>query len=122
MSKKINDGLNNMQRYNKKNREERAKQKREITHKHRMEILHLLSDKCSNPNCAVVGGMTDWRALQIDHVNGGGNEERKHFQNSCTNYYNYVLEQIKAGSKDYQLLCANCNWIKRHKNNEFRDR
>jgi len=120
MSRKINDGLNNMQRYNKHHREERAKQQRERTHEIRMKIIELLGSKCSNLNCAVPDGMTDWRALQIDHINGGGNKERTHFKNGCATYFYYILEQIKLGSKDYQLLCANCNWIKRYENKEYR--
>lgn len=78
----------------------------------RREILGLLGNKC------VRCGFSDPRALQIDHVNGGGIGERRKFFNSSGRlvyyqYLQYILEKIKAGSKDYQLLCANCNWIKR---------
>lgn len=86
-------------------------------HQIRMEIFNLLGDKC------VHCGFSDWRALQIDHVNGGGTKERRntrtHFSNNLYYYYKHVLEQIKGGSKDYQLLCSNCNWIKRWENREF---
>ena len=71
-----------------------------------------LGNRCSSPTCAVIGGMTDVRCLQIDHVKGGGREQRKKFCNKLT-WYKFVYEQVKIGSKDYQLLCANCNWIKR---------
>jgi RNase P subunit RPR2 len=84
----------------------------------RLEIIHLLGNRCSNPNCAVIGGMTDIRALQIDHVNGGRSKERRGRAGADEMYYKHILEQIKAGSKDYQLLCANCNWIKRYEKNE----
>jgi hypothetical protein len=33
-------------------------------------------------------------------------------------YYMEVLGKIKSGSKDYQVLCANCNQVKRFKQNE----
>jgi len=33
-------------------------------------------------------------------------------------YYRFILNEIKAGSKDYQLLCANCNWIKKFEEKE----
>lgn len=83
----------------------------------RREILQLLGNKCSNPNCDVPNGMADIRALQIDHINGGGRKEVKSFPNSVA-FYKFVLAQVKASSKDYQLLCANCNQIKRYEKQE----
>jgi hypothetical protein len=83
----------------------------------RTQIFTLLGNKCSNPKCLVIGGCTDVRCLQVDHVNGGGVKERKSFTSQYA-YYKFVLNQIKAGSKDYQLLCANCNQIKRIENKE----
>ena len=80
----------------------------------RSEIFELLGDKCAWPGC----GWTDKRALQIDDVNGGGNK-RKRSAASATSYYKQILNEIKAGSKDYQLLCANHNWIKRWENHEY---
>jgi hypothetical protein len=83
------------------------------------EIFELLGNKCANPNCAVVGGMTDIRCLQIDHIHGGGNQEkRKNKGDRGSHHYYDILRKIKNGSKEYQLLCANCNWIKRIENNE----
>ena len=60
-------------------------------------------------------GFSDERALQVDHVNGGGIEELASM--SRGGYYRKVLEDT---SGMYQLLCANCNWIKRSENNELR--
>ena len=85
----------------------------------RIKIIQLLGGRCSNPNCLVPNGCSDWRCLQIDHVNGGGCKEIKSFK-TYWGYCHYVLTQIKSGSKDYQLLCANCNWIKRYENEEGR--
>lgn len=75
------------------------------------ETLSLLGNSCLK--C----GFSDPRALQIDHVHGKGNKELQKFRNP-DGYYRFVLKQIKSGSKDYQLLCANCNWIKRDENKE----
>lgn len=61
-------------------------------------------------------GFTDIRALQIDHVNGGGSKERKQAKKGI---YKHILDKIKNGSKEYQVLCANCNWIKRCENREY---
>lgn len=96
---------------------EGRKYMREYRDRIRLEIVRLLGEKCSNPHCLVPNGCSDIRCLQIDHVNGGGRKELEKF-NSRVLYYKFVLEQIKYGSKDYQLLCANCNWIKKYENKE----
>jgi len=82
------------------------------------EIFILLDNKCSNPNCPIPPEKLDKRCLQIDHVNGGGSQERKSSKLTGFRFYKKVLKAIKTGSKDYQLLCAYCNWLKRYENNE----
>lgn len=57
-------------------------------------------------------GFTDARALQVDHIHGGGGKERKGKEMS------YLLRRLietdaKVSLARYQLLCANCNVIKR---------
>jgi hypothetical protein len=54
--------------------------------------------------------------LQLDHVNGGGTCERKQKRWGNTRVYMDAL----AHPAKYQLLCANCNWIKRHENGEIK--
>lgn len=75
----------------------------------RFMILEKLGGKCSN--C----GIDDFRVLQIDHVNGGGVREIKNFGGRNQEFFNNILND-KSGK--YQLLCANCNWIKRYNRNE----
>lgn len=81
--------------------------------KMRSEILLLLGNICSNPyNKPHPKWCNDPRILQIDHIDGGGTKELKSF--TCRfNYYKFILEKIKKGSREYQLLCPNCNWLKR---------
>ena len=55
-------------------------------------------------------GITDHRVLQIDHVKSGGNADRKTCKGAGIGYLTAVLAD---DSGKYQLLCANCNWIKR---------
>jgi hypothetical protein len=57
--------------------------------------------------CWACGYGVDWRALHFDHVNGGGNAERRKRK---TIPWNQVLWRVWAG--EMQLLCANCNFIK----------
>ena len=105
-------------KYNRKYREthyyeilkDSSSSKREIRRKVKGEILYLLGGRC------VHCGESDWRCLQIDHINGGGNKERKRMNHSY--YEKMILEKIKSGSKDYQLLCANCNWKKKYEKHE----
>lgn len=83
------------------------------------EIFSILGGRC------VRCGFDDHRALQVDHINGGGNKERKAVSSSGTTYYKFVLRELieGKGNRKYQLLCANCNWIKKFENKEvFRRR
>lgn len=76
----------------------------------RLKVIEFLGGKCCR--C----GFNDWRALQIDHVDGGGTYETSvKFRGALTTYYKHV---IKTGGAGYQLLCANCNWIKKYENGE----
>ena len=86
-------------------------------HRIKQEILELLGDKCSNLNCPIPLEKLDVRALQIDHIHGDGFRHRKN--TSRNHYYRSILNEIKAGSKDYQLLCVYCNWMKRFENKEY---
>lgn len=65
-------------------------------------------------------GFKDPRALQIDHVDGHGVAEIVYHQERAGKvaYYKKVIRSIAMGEKKYQLLCANCNWIKRWENGE----
>lgn len=78
----------------------------------RTELLSKLGNKCTR--C----GFSDIRALQIDHINGGGTKEGKRLGRG-ENYINKLLSMSDYELKNkYQLLCPNCNWIKRIENNE----
>lgn len=73
----------------------------------RKEVHTVLGDKCN-----ICGYDEDFRALQIDHPKGNGRQERRRI--GWYKFYNKVLENPEM----YQLLCANCNQIKRYTNNE----
>ena len=62
-------------------------------------------------------GINDERCLQFDHINGGGQKELK--ENSATNLLFKYLKDPEIKNK-LQVLCANCNWIKRYENGENR--
>lgn len=66
-------------------------------------------------------GFDDPRALQIDHINGGGHAERlakpSSWKFSCNAAYQRMRQRFLDG--ELQVLCANCNWIKRAENAEL---
>lgn len=82
----------------------------------RDKIFNLLGNQCSDPYSQHKEPFIDGRCLFIDHVNGNGCKDRR--EGSMDKRLRRILKEIKAGSKDYQLLCANCNWIKRIENCE----
>ena len=63
-------------------------------------------------------GFNDHRALQIDHVAGDGAAD--HDVKRGPGYYIRVLTSMLAGEGRYQILCANCNWIKAHTEGSIR--
>lgn len=68
-----------------------------------------------NYTCAKCGYHDDPRALQLDHKDGGGNKEQKTIGPIAAYYY----DKLAILFEKFQLLCANCNYIKRHENNEW---
>ena len=101
--------------YRKKNRIKIRFSIKNCRNEKRKKVLDFLGGKC------VRCGFTDIRALQVDHIHGGGRTEIKKYNRE---YVLYLLKQIESSHDDfrkkYQLLCANCNWIKKSENNEIR--
>lgn len=117
-------------KYRKKYRETHKKQAKEyrIAHKEyqckwrnehrfkkRLELLNKLGNKC------VRCGFSDWRALQIDKISGGHRKELKvKFNNDKDTYLGRLLKlSVTDLSAEYQLLCSNCNNIKKYENGEY---
>lgn len=106
-------------------REQKNKQMREYRHTHphygiagsrdwrrrlRQRVINHFGGKC------VWCGFNDWRALQIDHINGSGGRARLNDRPSPVRYH---LDLLNAEpGLHYQLLCANCNQIKKYERNE----
>ena len=84
-----------------KHPERHRKSINEYRRKQRLAAIAILGGVCKK--C----GFSDVRALQIDHINGGGVKELKK-----------VIRSVLNKENKYQLLCANCNWIKRVLNKE----
>ncbi len=94
--------------------DERRASHRNYNHKEsvawREKVFDLLGAKC------VRCGFSDKRALQIDHIHGGGSKERRM---GMIAMYQRIID---CGGEGYQMLCANCNAIKKIENGEVRRR
>jgi len=78
----------------------------------RRRVIEMFGGKC------VYCGFSDSRALQIDHKDGCGHAERKATSKASYRWYQDLLSNPQDSKTKYQLLCANCNFIKRHTHNE----
>lgn len=83
--------------------------RKEETEKWKSKVYELLGKKCVK-----CGYDKDIRALQVDHINGGGREHHKKHSN-----YTFYKDVIASNGVGYQILCANCNIIKKFENNEL---
>lgn len=102
-----------MQKYNQKPNVKEMKRvgERKRRVENRVRLINLLGGMCNR--C----GMMDYRVLQLDHIKGGGTQHRKQFANNEQMVRHYVNNIVEA-FKTFQILCANCNFIKRYENNE----
>ena len=96
-----------------RNRKERGmpayrKDQRDYRNKRRIKLLMFLGGRCEWCD------NNDMRVLQLDHVAGDGAKERRKLNGHD------VINRAFDKPNNYQLLCANCNWIKRFENNEHR--
>lgn len=78
---------------------------------YRLYLINLLGGEC------IKCGFRDLRALHLDHINGGGNKERKRDSGRLHRYY---YKNPDLAIRKLQVLCANCNWIKRYEDDELK--
>jgi hypothetical protein len=97
--------------YYPKNRVRMCERQRKIRASRLRFVVNFFGGKCIH--C----GFSDIRALQMDHTHGRNGEER--LGNIDSRYFFVKTFPNEARAK-YQLLCANCNFIKRVKNGEHR--
>lgn len=81
---------------------------RRLNRRLRLSAVEALGGRCA------ACGFPDARALHIDHVHGGGRDDRSGLHPHA--FLRRVVELATSGL--YQLLCANCNAIKKHEQRE----
>jgi hypothetical protein len=88
----------------------------------RIKLITLLGGKCVNPygfdHSSFEKDIDYMHCLQVDHIDGSGAEDRKETKDSYM-MYRRMYKEVENGSKEYQCLCSNCNWLKRQKNKEY---
>lgn len=77
----------------------------------REQVIEAMGGECCQ--C----GYSDKRALHIDHKNADGGKIRGRTNNGWSKMYHEIIKGL--GKEKYQLLCANCNWIKKHDGQEY---
>ena len=86
--------------------EAKKAQSKRAYRKRKLAIIERLGGSCAR--C----GLSDSRALQVHHRNGGGGAQRK----SLGWRYHYRLARLSPSAlrEEFELLCANCHAIEHH--------
>jgi len=80
--------------------------------KRKIEAFKHYSPKLVCSKC----GFPDIRALSIDHVNGGGTKHRETDKVVGSDIYSWL--RWHNYPEGFQVLCMNCQWIKKFENHE----
>jgi hypothetical protein len=56
-------------------------------------------------------GFDNLNALSIDHIKGGGSRHRKKLNTSGIGFYRWLRDNKYPSG--FQVLCMNCQWLKR---------
>ena len=78
------------------------------------EIKTKLFNLLGGKKCVDCGYDKDVRALQFDHIADDGHNTRRKKGQSDQTRYAYWLRNPELAKKKLQVLCSNCNQIKRY--------
>lgn len=112
--------IEHCRKYRKDHIEERRAKERQYTRDHPMrsrkvyynlkkEVLAYYSNSLE-PKCLWCGEKR-LECLSIDHINGGGSEERRNMKKYSNGFYQYL--KVNKFPDGYQTLCMNCQFVKR---------
>ena len=64
---------------------------------------------CTNSKC----NFNDPRAMEIEHIDGGGKKDRGQF-NRSNEFYQDIVDNPQKAREKLQMMCSNCNHIKQY--------
>jgi len=112
-SEKARSLITSKKRRERVGRERIAEENRAYTQlRKKLVLTHYGNGKCACSRC----GESRLACLSIDHIEGGGKEDRGELGGSY--FYGWLIK--KGYPEGYQTLCMNCNWVKRCENREYR--
>lgn len=108
---KNHNKLNEWQKeYHQGHRGERNRYAKDYRKRNKLTVVtHYSGGVCKCARC----GFNDIRALQIDHIGGGG---ERHRRSITQDFYMWLIKNDFPSG--FQVLCANCQIIKSRENNE----
>lgn len=91
---------------------------REISINYRNKVkTDILNHYSDGTNRCGKCGESRLACLTIDHISGGGTQHRKKLRKKGGESF-YQWLRVNSYPKGYQVLCMNCQWIKRVENRE----
>jgi len=85
--------------------------KNELANARNKRIKLIVLQEYGQSKCAFCG-ITDIRVLELDHIHGGGNKQRKEtYLHSSHHLRSYLYVNGFPDKDKYRVLCKNCNWI-----------
>lgn len=103
-----------MRNYWKINPTQNNKNHRQAAKRNKENKTTIFTHYSGNPPKCACCGETEIRFLELDHINGGGNKERKNlfkYYIGGKMFYRWLIQNNFP--EGYQVLCCNCNNVKR---------
>lgn len=103
-----------MKIYRQENKEKLREKDRKCHQRLKIEVLTHYGQ--GRLRCVQCGFDEDFHALSLDHVDGGGEKDRRKFGTGVSFFYYLRRNNYPDG---FQTLCMNCQFIKAHENDEY---
>lgn len=117
--RKLLNNRNYIARYNKAHPEQYREMlnRQHRGYRRRLKIAVLSQYSEGSPKCKVCGERR-MACLTIDHIKGNGRKHKRELGIVAGSSFYYWLKKNDY-PKDFQVLCMNCQWIKRYEKGEY---